>query len=349
MIATTANSSKNSTPFLKGALLLCTLGLLAGCARLPAHTDYPTQKLVTGPGPEDMVLDTLTDPSHPRLLVSCAARRKTEAPHGEIWVLDLHTEQAAVFPRKGEPAGTVLHPHGIDLIRRPDGIHLYVINHQDSLKRQTVMEYLVQPDRLDFVALYENALLSSPNDVCADPQGGFYWSNDASNRKNAFIEPVFGIRGGYVGHHTDSVPGRWSRSRSRFAYTNGIGVRNGDLYISTVIQSTVFRFNHCDLNQKPEKTARVTGGDNLTFLPDGRILVTAHLRQLKFLAHLKKSANKSPSTVYLIDPATKAKKVVYADDGHTISTASTAVYYDGHLYICQVFDGFIIKAKTGTL
>lgn len=349
MTATTANSSKNSTPFLRIGFWACAALLAASCAKLPTYTDYPTQKIVTGSGPEDMALDTFTNRQNPRLLVSCSARRKTETRADEIWAVDLKTDLAKIIPRTGEPQGTRFRPHGIDIVRRADGkTYLYVINHQDGGTEtpQHIMLYEVLPAELRYVTHYAGPLLTSPNDVCFAPGNGFYWSNDASNRKRAFVEPVFGIRGGYVGHATDTGT---EKSRTRFAYTNGIGVLNGDLYISTVIQATLFRFKNADLAAKPEKIAKVTGGDNLSFLPDGRILVTAHLRQLKFLRHLKNSEVKSPSVVYLVDPAAKTSKVVYADNGSTISTASTAIYYGGYLYICQVFDGFIIKVKTGTL
>jgi len=347
MTATTANSSKNSTLFLKGSILLFGISIFTGCAKLPTNTEYPTEKIATGPGSEDMVLDTLTDKSNPRMLVSCSARRKNEPYHGEIWAVDLKTDQAHILPRQGEPSGISFHPHGIDLVKRSDGsVRLYVINHQDSLERQMIMEYIVMPDHILFEALHENELLTSPNDVCYDPNGGFYWSNDASNRKNAFIEPIFGIKGGYVGHSDKTG---YAKSKNKFAYTNGIGVYNHDIYISTVIQSKVFRFKNQDIQAKPEQIVKLVGGDNITFLPDGKLLVTAHLRQIKFLKHMKNSEVKSPSVVYLVDPTNKSKKVIYADDGHIISAASTAIWFNGYLYVSQVFDGFIIKAKTGTL
>jgi len=345
MTATTANSSKNSTPFLRIGFWACAALLTASCAKLPAYTDYPTQKIVTGAGPEDMALDTFTNRQHPRMLVSCSARRKTETPANEIWAVDLKTDRAAVIKRVGEPQGTRFKPHGIDIVRRPDGkTYLYVINHQDNGNEtpQHIMQYEVLPDELRYVTHYAGPALTSPNDVCFAPQGGFYWSNDASNRKRAFVEPVFRIKGGYVGYAGDTGNGR---SHTRFAYTNGVGVLNGDLYVSTVIQGWLFRINGSDLAAKPEKIAKIPGGDNLTFLPDGRILVTAHLRQIKFLRHLKNPEVKSPSVVYLVDPKTKTSQVLYANDGSTVSTASTAIYYDGHLYICQVFDGFIVKVK----
>jgi len=149
-----------------------------------------------------------------------------------------------------------------------------------------------------------------------------------------------------VGHAHETG---YAKSKNKFAYTNGIGVYNHDLYISTVIQSKVFRFKNQDIQAKPEQIVKLVGGDNITFLPDGRLLVTAHLRQIKFLKHMKNSEIKSPSVVYLVDPIAKTKKVIYANDGRTISAASTAIWFNGYLYISQVFDGFIIKAKTGTL
>lgn len=348
MIAITANSSKNNTHFHRFFLLLLGLTILAGCSKLPTYTSYPTQKISTGSGPEDMVLDTFTNRMQPRLLVSCNARRKTEAPHGEIWAVDLQSEQSAIFPRKGEPQNLAFNPHGIDIVKRGDGsIHLYVVNHLDSANRQLVMEYLVKENHLQYVAHFEHTILTSPNDVCFDPRGGFYWSNDASSRKNTFIEPVFRIKGGFVGHQSSSA--QWSKSRNKFAYTNGIGVWNNDLYISTIIQSKVFRFRNQDISSKPELICKLKGGDNISFLPDGNLLVTAHLKQIKFLRHRNDMQIKSPSVVYLVNPNTGEKKSVYSDSGQTISAASTAIWYDGHLYVCQVFDGFIIKAKTGIL
>lgn len=347
MIAITANSLKNNTHFLSYGIFLLGIFLLSSCAKLPTHTQYPTEKIVTGPGTEDMVLDTLTDKSHPRLLVSCNARRKAETPHGEIWAVNLQTDQTTIFPRKGEPQGLGFNPHGIDIVSRNGIVYLYVINHQHLLNRHIIMEYQVLADHLEFLAMYENPILTSPNDVCAIPNGKFYWTNDAHSTKTGAIEALLKIKGGYVGNH--SADGLWTKSKKNFSYTNGIGVWDNDLYISTARQSKVFRFKNQDINDKPELICKLVGGDNISFLSNGNLLITAHLRQIKFLKHRSNPQIKSPSIVYLVNPNTKEKKVVYADNGNTISAASTAIWYDGYLYVCQVFDGFIIKAKTGTL
>jgi hypothetical protein len=46
---------------------------------------------------------------------------------------------------------------------------------------------------------------------------------------------------------------------------------------------------------------------------------------------------------FAINRITGEQKVLFSDDGKKISAASTALIYDGHLYISQVFDDFILK------
>lgn len=322
--------------------------LVGSCAKLPTNSNYPSTNITVGYGPEDMVLDTLTANALPRMLVSCSARRPHEKPHGEIWAIDLQNDKTSILPRKNEPAGMGFNPHGIDIVKRTDGkTYLYVVNHQDSIEKQSILTYVVTKDALLYENSYENPLLSSPNDVCFAPSGGFYWSNDLSSRKASLFEPLFRIKGGYIGHSDQKDI--WKKSKNKFAYTNGLAVINNDLYISTVIQSKIFRFPNQDLTQKPETIGKVPGGDNITLLPDGNFLVTAHLRQIKFLKHRKDSQQKSPSVVYRVNPSNKEIRVVYADDGHKISAASTAIWYNGHLYICQVFDNFILKTEIKNL
>ncbi len=61
------------------------------------------------------------------------------------------------------------------------------------------------------------------------------------------------------------------------------------------------------------------------------------------LRNARKPEKKSPVDVYLVDPATGEHSTIYSTDGSTISGGSTAIIYGKHLYICQVFDPFILK------
>ncbi|MGL1525978.1 hypothetical protein ACSTH9_23590, partial [Vibrio parahaemolyticus] len=74
-------------------------------------------------GPEDMVLDEMTDPVQPRLIIACSSRRKGEEPLSEMISYDINTSTAKALKRI-EPVGLCFHPHGVDLVKVKDGIIL---------------------------------------------------------------------------------------------------------------------------------------------------------------------------------------------------------------------------------
>ncbi|MCK5136316.1 MAG: hypothetical protein KAR19_11060 [Bacteroidales bacterium] len=49
--------------------------------------------------------------------------------------------------------------------------------------------------------------------------------------------------------------------------------------------------------------------------------------------------------VFKVDPQTGESTTLYYSDGSTISAGSTALIFENHLYICQVFDPFILKVE----
>jgi hypothetical protein len=95
--------------------------------------------------------------------------------------------------------------------------------------------------------------------------------------------------------------------------------------------------------------AKLHGLDNVTFLNDKEILVTAHLRMLAFLKHYKDAKNISPTVVYRVNIFTGEYKAIYENDGSDICGGSTALYYKGKLYISQVFEPFLLKCDAEDL
>ncbi len=317
--------------------------ILGSCAKLPESTTLSYQKIEVGPGPEDLVLDTLVSTS-PRLLISCASRRKNDNPHGEIWSYKLTEGTVDIMPRFNEPEGLIFRPHGIDIGRSPQGTPiLLVISHMDDINRQAVLEYEVLENGLKFRKEYSHAYLTSPNDVCLNPNGGFFWSNDASSRKWSGIEPSLGIKRGYFGALTPDQT--WIKSKLRFRYPNGLLIMKGHLYTSTVMQPHIWKFEFADITNKPTKSGRVRGADNLTRSESGHILTASHLRPLKFIQHMNNPKKPSPSVVFEVTPDGAETKVIYSDRGGQINTASTALSYGNYLFLAQVFDGFILKIK----
>lgn len=47
--------------------------------------------------------------------------------------------------------------------------------------------------------------------------------------------------------------------------------------------------------------------------------------------------------VFLIDPGSGESTTIYRDDGSNISAASSAIILDGSLYLCQVFEPYLLK------
>jgi|GEM_PF-944130 len=343
---------------------------LAGCASMPQFTHYPAQQIAVGPGPEDMVADTFA--GRRRLLVSCDERRDARSPHAEIWSVSLGDGKAEVLSRKNEPAGEFsFHPHGIDLFFENGKTFLVVVNHNVAANRQSLLWYEVVKNelrwlqelyadetqvyrryrypfregteyslRVDTCKAAEN-VFTTANDVCVSPDAALLWTNDLS-AYGRMSEAVFGAKSGWVGRYGGCEDYR--RTRYKIAYPNGLAWYAGDLFVSTTRQNVLLRYAKGDMSVKPEKITPLYGGDNIT-VSGNELLVTAHLKPLRFLKHRKDPAVKSPSVVYAVNPASGARRTLFADDGNAISAASTAIRIGNDLYICQVFDAFILKVQ----
>ncbi|MEJ0028866.1 MAG: hypothetical protein WDO15_00075 [Bacteroidota bacterium] len=85
--------------------------------------------------------------------------------------------------------------------------------------------------------------------------------------------------------------------------------------------------------------------DNISFV-DGKLYISSHnsLKQLRKAQ--TDSTVKPPSSVYEVDLTKgKSKRIYDVKDGKPISAVSTAFVYDGHLYMSQIFDNFIVNSK----
>ena len=84
------------------------------------------------------------------------------------------------------------------------------------------------------------------------------------------------------------------------------------------------------------------GYDNIT-ISGNDLIIVAHPKPLKFLAHMKNAAKPSPGITYAVNYNTLASRVIFADDGKRISCNSTGLIYKNKLYIAQVFEPFILE------
>ncbi len=321
---------------MKNFLLLLLLAI-SSCASLPKNFQTKDEIIPVAIGPEDMIVDSITE--QPRLLIACSERRKEKPRYGDIYVYYPETGDHKILKRSNEPTGLSFNPHGIDLVQVGKDLILLVVNHEHEMHINSILRYRVLKDEIVFQNKIVDPLISSPNAVTGFSDGSLLVSNDAKKPGNIW-EVLFKQRKTQIIFWDGN---KCAVSAEKFCFTNGITNKSGKVYLASTMQNKVWQFDFKDGKMmNKEVIAKAKGADNLRFDGDD-LLVACHLRFLKFLKHYKDAKKLSPSTVYRINPSTKTRTVEYFDDGKQVSAASTALVYHGCLYVSGIFDGKIVK------
>ena len=318
------------------ALLLCPLD----CK--PELTDSPekSERIEVGPGPEDMVLDTLQTP---RILISCTARREAHEPYGEIEALDLLSMKRTILTRTGEPDSLVFRPHGIFL----EGEMLYVISHEREPDYHPILIYRVHTDSLEFKEKISTNLQHSPNALLTGPDGEIYFVND-SGKRGSLIEKTLKLKRASVVRLKKKSDGQWDSQymAMNLSYPAGINRIGNDLFVGDAIQHKIHRFLISENGLTPKLDIEgLKGNDNLR-IHRGKVLTCGHVKPVQFIRHAKNQDKLSPVEVFLADPKSGKSQTIYRSNGSQISGGSTAIIFDGSLYISQVFEPYLLKVKT---
>jgi len=272
----------------------------SSCTSLPKQFQTKDEVISVGPGPEDMVVDTVSEKL--RLLISCSSRRDNEPHYGEINIYYPSSGTVRILKRS-EPADVHFYPHGIDLVQVHDSLILLVANNDSRNHEQSILRYRVFKDSLLFLNKIVDPLIVSPNAVTGLPDGSILISNDMGKLGN-FWEALFALKRAkiiYWDHNKCSI------AAGRFCYSNGITNRDGKVYLASTRQDKVWSFDvSAGKMTNKQVIAKAHGADNLRF--DGNtLLVACHLRFLDFHKHMKDSSYYSPTTVYRIDLTTHQK------------------------------------------
>lgn len=323
--------------------VFCMLVFMQACSQpLPENSDYCSRRITTGYGPEDLVVDTISTPDQPRLLISCATRREKEPLTNEIYTFTIGGDQARPLVRI-EPDNLHFRPHGIDLVAAKDSLILLVVSHNDNAKEHSIIRYLVQSDTLFFLQKITHPLFVSPNAVAGMTNGDFLVSNDAGKRGN-FWEYLFRQKKSALIHCRNN---NCEPTADKISYGNGILVSGKTVYRASTLPGAIYQYTlENGKITTPKTIAEIKGADNLR-LHNGELIVAAHLRFGKFLAHMKNAEKKSPTAVYAVNPASGEKRLLYFDDGNNISASATGLIFRNKLYIAQVFDPFILEVDFG--
>lgn len=316
------------------------VGIVACNPHKEATVGWKLQKHSAGPGPEDVEIDLI----HDRLLISCSARREKEDFFGEIIALYKNEGKVTVdtLAREGEPSGLIFQPHGISLVQDVRGQqHLYIVNHEDDVPKQSILKYEVKPDRLIFKEQFTDPLLVSPNSVLGQPNGSFYTTNDASKRGSRF-QALFKVKGASVLYYDGK--GNWKTVHKRLSYANGLARRNDSLFLTSTRQHQLRILRVEDEGDLTllSTVKGIKGADNIRF--DGKyLLIPGHPKILKFVKHVGNPNKKSPSLVYRVDPQSLELEEFFYDPGEGISAGSSALPWKGSYWLVQVLDPFVAE------
>jgi hypothetical protein len=290
------------------------------------------------PGPEDMVLDTLH--GDPALIISCCGRREADKPYGEMLHYNLTSGKQMVMKRLNEPAEILFRPHGIYM----DGDLLYVISHEKEPDFHPVLVYRIDGNHLNFVELIQTSHQHSPNALVSGPDGEIYLVND-SGKRGSMMEKALKLKRASVVKLKKDSDGRWKAEMvaDKLGYPAGINRIGDQLYVGDAVLHKIHVYQISPDGLSPVgEISKLKGNDNIRIYK-GQLLTPGHVKAMKFIKHAKNPDKKSPVDVYLVDPATGEYSTIYSTDGSTISGGSTAIIYGNHLYICQVFDPYILK------
>lgn len=305
-----------------------------------AFSQTVVDRIQIKPGPEDMVLDSFS--TNPRLLISCCGRREADKPYGEIVSLNLLSGKQAEMPRLQEPSDILFRPHGICL----DGDLLYVISHEQEPAYHPVLVYRVAGPNLEFVERIHTGRQHSPNALITGPDGEIYLVND-SGKRGSMMEKALKLKRASVEKIQKDSAGTWTATTvaEKLGYPAGINRIGDRLYVGDAIQNRIhqYRISGDGLTADGE-IRKLKGNDNIRVYQD-QLLTPGHVKFLKFIGHAKNPEKKSPVDVFLVDPESGTYRTIYSTDGSTISAGSTAIIYNKHLYICQVFEPWILKVE----
>ncbi len=248
------------------------------CNKLPAVPDVPTEKILVGAGPEDMVLDTLQ--GHPRLIISCAARRESHKPFGEMISVNLLSGIPSTLIRHHEPEDLLFRPHGIFLY----GDLLYVISHEKEPDFHPILVYRLHGDSLEFRELIHTSNQHSPNALVIGTEGEIYFVND-SGKRGSIAEKALRLKRASVIRLSKDDQGKWNSETmvKDLGYPAGINRIGNKLYVGDAVLHRIHVYRISEHGLAPINEFRnLRGNDNIR-IHYGHLLTVGHIKPLQLL------------------------------------------------------------------
>lgn len=230
------------------------------------------------------------------------------------------------------PAQQLLGSHGIHIGRRSDGLwQLLAVNH----RRETVEMYQIIGDQLAWRGCVSFPAKTNLNDVVAIPSGGFLVTHMMDKEPGRTLEQALAIEeaSGFVwrwrpGKGLDKLPG------SDAALANGITISadGNTVFLAASKSSQVIKIDYHRGVVLGVVTAQ--SADNLSWTPDGKLLVTGINGEMPKGCMTDFSLPCSaPFQVLRFDPETLAAEVLWQQSGPPMGGGTVAVEHEGFLYM----------------
>ncbi|MBM9500106.1 arylesterase [Leptospira sp. 201903071] len=340
---------RNSLDFRNTTLLLFVL-LLLNCGadiKSAGPSGSACTRIEGLPGPEDLALD-----AEEKILYVSSHERRISDQTGKIFLIDLKNSSGPKeLPVKFPPE---FRPHGMSILKTKDVYRLYVISHPTLYKKHTVEIFERKGQEWAHVGTLTDPLITSPNDLHVVGENEIYVSNDHGSGgffRYLFWDDLFGFKRADIAYYDGKT---WSNLNNPLSYGNGIlYAKNSQgkefLYRSGFADRSVYRFPIQRTEGKPvlgpvEKIFLDSGTDNLELDSKGRIFVVGHGSTYQFIRHMLNENYHAPTQVFRISEDGSFQEV-FATPGDLISAGSTAIPFDGRLYVAQVFNPFILNCE----
>ncbi|AOP32836.1 arylesterase [Leptospira tipperaryensis] len=299
------------------------------------------------PGPEDLALD-----AEEKILYVSSHERRTSNQTGKIFWIDLKNSSVPKeLPVQFPPE---FRPHGMSILKTKDVYRLYVISHPALYKTHTIEIFERKGKEWSHVGTLSDPSITSPNDLHAVSENEIYVSNDHGSGgffRYLFWDDLFRFKRADIAYYDGKT---WSNLNTPLFYGNGIlYTKNSQgkemLYRAGFADRSVYRYPIERTDGKPvlgpaEKIFLDSGTDNLELDSKGRIFVVGHGSTYQFVRHMLNADYHAPTQVFRISEDGSFQEV-FATQGDLISAGSTAIPFEGRLYVAQVFNPFILNCE----
>lgn len=305
------------------------------------------------PGPEDMALSKM----HNILFVTSDDRRNFERTGSLFRMFVDICDDSLVRLDSNYPEH--FHPHGMSIFENRTVVQLYVISHPLSKIHAHSIEIfsydLATQSLVHFETLYDNSLLTSPNDLIVIGLNLLLVSND--HKDGSMVEKVMDdiskTRSSTLVYFNGA---KWSKVETSplSAFGNGLILVTEQseefLYRSSTTDYSLLKYRLTRTLHSDEISLSFVLEEKLAMAPDnleldattGGILIAGHPSTAMFMLHAIFHIP-IPSSVVTYFGANRSIVPLYVDPvGTEISASSTAIRHDNKLYVGQVFDPFVL-------